>query len=158
MINKPTCYKNPYKPTCTNLILTNCPGPFQNSCVIETDLSDFHNMIVTVMKTSYRKIEPRVINYRDYKPFSNEEFRESLLENLKGKSSGNSDQSFSNFVNTCNTALDKQLPKKKKYVRCNQSPFMNKTLSKAIMLRILLRNKFLKNRSNENKTNYVFLF
>ena len=32
---------------------------------------------------------------------------------------------------------------------------MNKTLSKVIMLRTLLRNKFLKNRSNENKTNYV---
>ena len=28
---------------------------------------------------------------------------------------------------------------------------MNKTLSKAIMLRTKLRNKFLKNRSNENK-------
>ena len=155
MINKPTCYKNPDKPTCIDLILTNCPGSFQNSCVIETGLSDFHKMIVTVMKTSYRKIEPRVINYRDYKSFSNEGFRESLLENLKGKLSGNSDQSFSNFINTCNTVLDKQLPKKKKYVRGNQSPFMNKTLSKAIMLRTNLRNKFLKNRSNENKTNYV---
>ena len=32
---------------------------------------------------------------------------------------------------------------------------MNKTLSKAIMLRTNLRNKFLKNRSNENKTNYL---
>ena len=32
---------------------------------------------------------------------------------------------------------------------------MNKTLSKAIMLRTNLRNKFLKNRSNENKTNYM---
>ena len=32
---------------------------------------------------------------------------------------------------------------------------MNKNLSKAIMLRTKLRNKFLKNRSNENKTNYV---
>ena len=51
--------------------------------------------------------------------------------------------------------LDKQLPKKKKYVRGNQSPFMNNTLSKAIMLRTNLRNKFLKNRSNENKTNNV---
>ena len=144
MINMPTCYKNPDKPTCIDLILTNCPGSFQNSCVIETGLSDFHKMIVTVMKTSYWKMETRVINYRDYKSFSNEGFRESLLENLKGKLSGNSDQSFSNFVNTCNTVLDKQLPKKKKYVRGNQSPFMNKTLSKAIMLRTKLRNKFLK--------------
>ena len=32
---------------------------------------------------------------------------------------------------------------------------MNKTLSKAIMLKTKLRNKFLKNRSNEYKTNYV---
>ena len=31
--------------------------------------------------------------------------------------------------------LDKQLPKKKKYVSGNQSPFINKNLSKAIMLR-----------------------
>ena len=32
---------------------------------------------------------------------------------------------------------------------------MNKILSKAIMLRTNLRKKFLKNRSNENKTNYL---
>ena len=112
-MNKPTCYKNPGKPTCINLILTNCSGSFQNSCVIETGLSDFHNMIFTVMKTSYRKIEPRVINYQDYKSFSNEGFRESVIENLKGKLIGNFDQSFSNFINICNTVLDKQRPKRK---------------------------------------------
>ena len=87
-----------YERLLIDLILTNCPGSFQNSFVIETGLPDFHKMIVTVMKTSYRKIEPRVINYRDYKSFSNEGFRESLLENLKGKLSGNSDQGFSNLV------------------------------------------------------------
>ena len=50
-------------------------------------------MIVTVMNTSYQKIDCklRVVNYRDYKSFSNEGFRESLLENLKGKLSENSD-------------------------------------------------------------------
>ena len=32
---------------------------------------------------------------------------------------------------------------------------MNKILSKAIMLRTNPRNKFVKNRSNENKTNYA---
>ena len=42
---------------------------------METGLSDFHKMIAAVMKTSYQKIEPRVINYRDYKGFSNEWFR-----------------------------------------------------------------------------------
>ena len=61
------------------------------------------------MNTCYRKI-----HYRDYKSFSNERFRESLLENLKGKLSENSGKSFRNFINTCNALLDKQLPKKKK--------------------------------------------
>ena len=48
MINEPTCYKNLDKPICIDLILTNCCGAFQNSCVIKTGLSDFHKMIVTV--------------------------------------------------------------------------------------------------------------
>ena len=60
MIKKPTCYKNPDKPTCIDLILTNCAGSFQNSCVIETGFSYFHKMVVALMNTSYRKIEPRV--------------------------------------------------------------------------------------------------
>ena len=113
MINQPTCYKNPGNPTCIDVILANCPRSFQNSCVTQTGLPDFHKMIVTIMKTSYRKFEPRFINYRDYKSFSNEGFRELLVENLKGKLLRNSDQSFSNFINTCNTVLDKQLSKKK---------------------------------------------
>ena len=42
MINRPTCFKNPEKPSCIDLILTNCPRSFQNSCAIETGLLDFH--------------------------------------------------------------------------------------------------------------------
>ena len=70
-------------------------------------------MIVTVMKTPFRKIEPRVINDRNYKSFFNEGFRESLLEKVKGKLLENSDESFSNFINTFNNVLDKQLPQKR---------------------------------------------
>ena len=73
-------------------------------------------MIATVMKTSYQKIEPKIINYRDYKGFSNEGFRESLLENVKEKLSENFNKSFSNFISTFNTVLDKQLPKKKEVI------------------------------------------
>ena len=48
MINRPTCFKNPEKPSCIVLILTNCPRSFQNSCAIETGLADFHKPVVTV--------------------------------------------------------------------------------------------------------------
>ena len=67
----------------------------------------------------------------------------------------NLDESFKNFSSSCNTILNKHVPKKKKYVRGKQSPFMNKTLSKVIMQRSKLRNLFLKKRTEENRNNYV---
>ena len=53
LIKEPTCYKNLQNPSCIDLILTNSPYSFQNSYVVETGLSDFHKMTVTVMKTAY---------------------------------------------------------------------------------------------------------
>ena len=46
-------------------------------------------------------------------------------------------------------------PLKKKYIRGNNSPFMNRTLSEEIMKRSRLRNKFLKSKSEADKKNYV---
>ena len=37
-----SCFKNPENPSCIDLILTNSPYTFQNSCVIETGLTYFH--------------------------------------------------------------------------------------------------------------------
>ena len=62
MVNKATFYKNPRKPACIDLILTDSPESFQDSCVVETGISDFHKMVVTVMKTSFRKSQPRIIH------------------------------------------------------------------------------------------------
>ena len=46
----PTCYKNPDKPSCIDLILTNRKKSFYSSHIIETGISDFHKMVVAVMK------------------------------------------------------------------------------------------------------------
>ena len=85
LIKQPTCYKNPNKPTCIDLILTNVPRMFQSTCVLETGLSDFHLMTVTVMRKTFKKMRPRVINYRSYRDFSNETFRISLMNNLSNE-------------------------------------------------------------------------
>ena len=42
LINQPTCFKNPKKPACIDLILTNQPTYFQLSTALETGLSEFH--------------------------------------------------------------------------------------------------------------------
>ena len=60
LIKEPACYKNPENPSCRDLILTNSPKCLQSSCVVETGLSDFHRMTVTVMKTNFKKFQPRI--------------------------------------------------------------------------------------------------
>ena len=62
MINRPTCFKNPEKASCIDLILTNRPRNFQNSCAIEARLSNFHKLVVTIMKTTYKKLQPKIIS------------------------------------------------------------------------------------------------
>ena len=61
LIKVPTCFKNPENPKCIDLMLTSSYRSFQNSCAIETGLSDFHKMIVTVMKAYFQKQKPKVI-------------------------------------------------------------------------------------------------
>ena len=154
MINKPTCYKNRDRPSCIDLILTNCPRSFQNSCVIETGLSDFHKIAVTVMKTTYRKLEPRIVYYRDFRYFCNNSFKESLQKTISRNLGVGCDEIYESFAVTCNKILENHAPLKKKYVRGNNSPFMNKSLSKAIMVQTRHRNIFLKSGSEKNKISY----
>ena len=69
-------------PKCLDLMLTNMPRNFQDTCVIETGLSDFHLMTLTVMRKNFKKIKPRIINYRSYNNFSNEYYRKCLFNEL----------------------------------------------------------------------------
>ena len=57
LFKKPTCFKNSDNPTCIDLILTNRQKTFQNSTTIETGLSDFHKLTVTVIKILLMKTE-----------------------------------------------------------------------------------------------------
>ena len=57
LINDATYDNKPENPSSIDLILTNNPPSFQNSCVIETDLSDFHRMVVTIIKTSFERFK-----------------------------------------------------------------------------------------------------
>ena len=82
LIRDSTCYKNPENPSCIDLFLMNFPNSFQNFGVVETGLSDFHRMIVTVMKTSFHRLLPKIRHYRDYSNYDNNLFRVSLCNEL----------------------------------------------------------------------------
>ena len=61
MIKEPTCYKNPLNPSCIDLIITNRPNSFQDTNVIETGLSDFHKLTISVMKMFLRNTALRLL-------------------------------------------------------------------------------------------------
>ena len=147
LIKQPTCYKNPNKPTCIDLILTNVPRMFQSTCVTETGLFDFHLRTVTVMKKTFKIKCRRVINYRSYRDFSNETFRVSLINNLSNEVLVNNDDGLEKICKTTMDTLNSFAPIKKKYTRGNQMPFITKNLSKEIMARRRLINKYLKHKT-----------
>ena len=70
---------------------------------------------------------------------------------LNVRSQKNKKYTFLNFCKICTETLNKHAPRKRKTTRGNQSPFINKEISKAIMKRTEPRNKFLKHKTDESR-------
>ena len=121
---------------------------------LETGLSDFHKMTLTVMKVFYKKQKPTIITYRSYKKFSNEVFMADFQNTISQVTSENNDLEFDIFKAVLNQAIQKHAPIKQRYVRANQAPFINKTINKEIMKRSRLRNKFLNTKSDIDRKAY----
>ena len=122
------------------------PKSFINCCTLETGLSDFHKMTLSVLKITYNKLIPKIIKYRDFSRFSSEVFR-TELESIFSVTSNSNVENLQNSVNKINDILDKQAPVKQKPIRGNQMPFMNRSLRKAIMTRSRLRNRFIRSKT-----------
>ena len=150
LVHEKTCFKGP--PKCYDLILTNAKHNFQNTKSLTSGFSDFHNMTITVMKTTFVKADPIKINYRDYKNYSPINFRYELTEKLS--CGGECNNNYNKFQHILCEVLDKHAPIKKKTLRANNSPFMTKSLRKMIMNRSRCKNAFYKNKTSENWENY----
>ena len=123
LINEPTHFKSVDNPSCIDLILTNHPKCFQNSGVY-----DFHKLTFTVLETYFQKAKPRIIKYRVYKHFDNNEFRDELIRELSSNNMQSDD--LTQFTNIFKMILEKKAPSKERYVRYNKGKFMNKSCKK----------------------------
>ena len=108
-------------------------------------LGDFHKVVMTCFKSTYEKLQKIKSQYRSYKNFNEDMFLSdlrsvpfehvySLPDNMNWHMES-SRQLFSEVV-------DKHAPLKHRVLRRNQAPFMTRDLSKQIMIRSRLRNKF----------------
>ena len=91
------------------------------------------------------------VKYRNLKNVDITAFRNKLHENL---SIIGQNITYNQFEDIFMGILDKDAPMKEKYIRANNGPFMNKTISKAIMNRSRLRNSFIKNPNEVKQNNY----
>ena len=66
LLKKPTCFKNLENPSCIDLIFTKKPRSFIKTGVIETRLSDYHQLVTTVMKMHFPRSKPSIINYKKF--------------------------------------------------------------------------------------------
>ena len=131
LIKNKTCFKSSAKLTCIDLIVTNRPKCFQDTVVFEAGLSDFHKMSVTVMRMYYVKQKPCIVHYRKFKNFCNDSFIKDT-ELLFSKLCDQQNVPFKILKESVNITLDRHAALKKRYFRVNQSPFMNKKLSKKL--------------------------
>ena len=138
LVKEPTCFKNPENPSSIDMFVTNSQGSFQKTTAISTGLSDFHKMIVTVMKTTYPKVDPIVKYYRNFSKCNVRDFEQDLKGKLEAEQEGTYESFQTVFLNTLNS----HAPQNKKVVRANQKPYVTKDMRKAIMLRSQLENKF----------------
>ena len=74
-------------------------------------------MVVTIMKTSFRKLKPKIINYRKYKKFLNDIFRDTLLEELSQVRINSDDDAFNKFLRIRRNTLDRISLRKKVHQR-----------------------------------------
>ena len=109
-------------------------------------------MSITVLKSYFKKKQPKIVLYHDYKAFSNTNVIEYLNSILISHDTNNID--YDVFQQIVMNLLDVFVPIKCKYIRANDGPFMNKELQKAVMHRFRLKNKFNNEKSELSKLAY----
>ena len=125
-----TCFKNINNPSTIDLIITNSPRSCWDTKSFVNGLSDFHALVVTTINIKYCKPQPKEVTYRDYKSFDIKTFQRDLLTVF---TSGCSD--YETFENMFLSTLNLHAPFKKKIIRGNHAPYMNRQLRKAMMRR-----------------------
>ena len=109
-----------------------------------------------MLRSCFSNAEPKLLNYRDFKHFLQEAFKEDFSKALCD--CGNS---YDDFDHIFTSKLNKHAPKKKKWIRGNNKPHVNKTLRLATMKISRLKIKANKTkdptdiRSYKKQRNYV---
>ena len=148
LVQQKTCFKSINNPSCIDLFVTNSPRSFQNTITFASGLSDFHKIILTILKSTFPKVRPKQIVYRKFKNFDLNNFKNEIRTKMQLI------DKYETFEEEFLKVLNKHAPLNKKFIRVNHAPYMTKNLRKAIMRRSQLENKYISNSTVENMNKY----
>ena len=83
LVQQKTCFKSTNNPSCIDLFVINSPRSFQNTITFASGLSDFHKMILTILKSTFPKVRPKQIYYRKFKNFDLNNFKNEIRTKMQ---------------------------------------------------------------------------
>ena len=123
----------------------------QKTKVTETVLGDFHKLMSTILGSHFSLLKPNTIYYRNHKKINEQKFLEDVKNTNFCFNSDDPNDNYELITDLFSKIVNKHAPLKKKFLRGNQAPFINKELRKAIYDRSRLRNRFCKTPTEENE-------
>ena len=144
IIKSKTCYKLQW--SCFIDLIINSRHQF--SRVFEIGINDHHLIVYTMLKSTYPKLEPKMLRNRSYRDYSKESFFQDIQHGF------NNIGNFAEFDDEFKVILDHHTPIKQSKLRGNTKPHINKTLRKEIMKKSRLKDKANKSGKEEHKRLY----
>ena len=138
-----------------DLMLTDKPKSFYKCHSFVTGLSHCHNLIASILSTSFQKLPPKFVIYRSQKNFHESNFLHDLDSRLiQGKPYKNCEDPYTKMSGIFSEVLNYHAPLKQKSVRGNHALFMTRELNKVIMTKSKVKKSYIKWPSRESFVAY----
>ena len=83
--------------------------------------------MLTCLKSTFHKLPPKKVKYRDTKKFDENAFKTDI-QSIDFENIVNSDNSYNKLSDAVHDVIEKHAPMKTKMLRGNNAPFMTKEL------------------------------
>ena len=129
LVTAKICFTKTSSPS-IDVILTNRVRSFQKTSVFETGLSDYHGLVVTILKSQIPRLKHKVIKYRNYKNFDPVKFITDFCR-TNFDALEDPEDCYNDLTNNFRNLVDKHAPLKTKFARGNSAPFVTRELKKS---------------------------
>ena len=155
VVREPTCYAT-NNPTLIDVIITNCSQKFAKTLTCNTSLSDYHYMVVSVLKKHAPCIKNREVTYRTYKTLNADALRHDIDQIPFSVCNifDDVDDSYWAFNKLLREIVDEHVPIKRRRTRKHEAPFLNTEYRKMLRKKATCWHAYLKAKSNANWERY----